>query len=268
MIVMELKSFCRDVRLSILDQIFRSKKSHIGSCFSCVEILAVLYQKVLNISEDSAHLPLRDRFILSKGHAALAYYATLFQLGYISKQELESFSVKGSYFIEHPNAKIRGIEFSSGSLGLGLSVGTGMALVSKREALSCRVFVLVSDGELQEGSTWEAMMFASQHRLNNLTVIVDYNKLQALGEVDSICSFGSLKDKLKAFGFCVLEVNGHNTFELETALKISSDEPKAIIANTHKGYGVSFMKDSLMWHYKNPNAEEYLLAKEELVYQE
>lgn len=258
--------FSQKIRTSILEQIFLSGESHIGSCFSIVDILTVLYLKILNIRSNSPTDPSRDRFILSKGHSAAAVYAVLAETGFITKENLQTFCQNGSMYQGHASHHIPGIEFSTGSLGHGLPVGCGIALSGARESKNFKIYVLLSDGELQEGSNWESILFAAHHKLSNLTAIIDYNRIQSLGHTKDICNLDNLSEKFKAFGWEAIEVDGHNFDDLIKAFaKLDQEKPKAIIARTIKGKGVSFMENNLTWHYKNPNSEEYELAKLEIM---
>lgn len=261
-------SLSRKIRNSILNMIYKSGSPHIGSCFSSVEILTALYSGILNISPDDTFNPDRDRFILSKGHAAAALYAVLAEHGFLSKNEINGFAVNGGALEQHPSRDLkRGIEVSTGSLGHGLSVGTGMAIAGKRDKKDYKVYVLLSDGELNEGSTWEAVMFASHHKLDNLIAIVDYNKIQALGYTKDIINLEPLSRKWLSFGWAVKEINGHDfsqIFEAFDSVPFSEGKPGVIIAHTVKGKGVSFMEDNLLWHYRAPDAKEYEMALKEL----
>lgn len=244
-----MQDLAKKVRKHILEMIYRVKGPHIGGSLSCVEILIALYFKVL--------LP-EDKFILSKGHACPALYAVLFEKGLIDS--LDKFAVDGGSLESHPRRNTDlGIELTTGSLGMGLSVAAGMA-----KARKTRVFVLLSDGDLEEGSTWEAMMFSSHHNLNNLIAVIDYNKLQALGKMKDIMSLEPLREKIEAFGWKVKEVDGHNIDNIVSSLENQSSRPLAVIAHTKKGKGISFMEDNPVWHSKCPNEEEYNKALEEL----
>jgi transketolase len=203
----------------------------------------------------------RDRFILGKGHACAAVYAVLAERDYFSKKWLDNFYHKDSLLSGHISHHVPGVEASTGSLGHGLSIGCGMAMATRK-----KVYVLIGDGDCNEGSTWEAALFAGHHFLNNLVVIVDYNHLQALGETDRILTLVPLKEKWQSFGWRVENVNGHNTSDLDHILRCDTkgDEPTCIIAFTEKGHGVSFMEDDVEWHYKSPNDEELALALKEL----
>lgn len=258
----------RDVRIGILQIIYRSKAPHIGSCFSIVEILTALYFRYLKFSLSTPTRKNRDRLIFSKGHACPALYVVLQKKGFISKKDLQKYGVNGSVLEHHPTMDFkRGIEVSTGSLGHGLSIGVGMALAAKRDKKKYKVYVLVSDGELNEGSTWEAIMFAAHHKLDNLVVIVDYNKMQALGFAKGIIELEPLIKKWASFNWGVSEIDGHDfndIFKAFEGLSFKSSKPSVIIAHTTKGRGVSFMENSLLWHYRSPNDAEYKKAMQEL----
>lgn len=253
------------IRKNALRMVHRAKASHIASALSVVDILAVLYGKVMDFDPADQDCPSRDRFILSKGHACVAVYSTLAEVGFISKEQLETYGDDFSWLMNHISHKVEGVEFSTGSLGHGLPFGVGKALAAQARGKTWRTFVLLSDGEMDEGSNWEALMFAAHHQLSRLTAIIDYNKLQSLDSVANTLGLEPLVDKLKAFGCAVLEVDGHNHDTLERALtSITSDRPTVIVANTTKGKGVSFMENRVEWHYKNPNDEQLALALAEL----
>ena len=246
----------------------QAKSSHVGSSLSMVELLAVLYGKVLRVRPEQPDWPDRDRFILSKGHGCAAYYAVLAEAGFFPLDWLDTFYQNGSRLAGHAtHAYVPGIEISTGSLGHGLSVATGMALASKRDARPWRVFCLLSDGECDEGSNWEPILFAPQHHLDNLVVVVDYNKIQSLGTVKEVIDLEPFADKWRAFGWAVREINGHNLREIEetlTEIPFESGRPSCVIAHTVKGKGVSFMESKLLWHYRTPQGEEYEAALAEL----
>jgi transketolase len=209
----------------------------------------------------------RDRFILSKGHGAAIIYAALAKRGFFSMRELETYCKLGSHLTEHITSGVLGVELSAGSLGHGLPVGCGIALAAKREQLPFRTFVLCSDGELDEGSNWEAVLFAPQHQLDNLVLIVDYNKIQSFGRVKDVLDLDPLADKFRAFRWSVLEVDGHDMKQLTDAfatLPFDRGRPSVVIAHTVKGKGVSFMENNIAWHYKCPTAEQLALALHEL----
>jgi len=261
-------SLSKKIRKSILKIIYRTKSPHIGGSFSCVEILASLYFKILNVSPEDPANPNRDRFILSKGHGCPSFYAVLAERGFLSKKDLQGFAVNDGVLEQHPNRDIKkGIEIFAGSLGHGLSIGAGMALAAKSDRKDYEIYVLMSDGELNEGSVWEAAMFAAHHNLDNLTAIVDCNKIQALGCTKDIINLEPLSQKWSSFGWATSEVDGHDfnqLFKTFDDIPFSTGKPNIIIANTVKGKGVSFMEDKLLWHYRSPDDEEYKKALEEL----
>ena len=231
------------------------------------DILACLYWRVLRIDPSDPGWPERDRLILSKGHAAAILYATLAERGFFPISELESYCQDGSRLTGHVTSGVPGVELSSGSLGHGLPVGCGMALAAKRDGLPFRTFVLLSDGELDEGSNWESFLFAPQHKLDNLIAIVDYNKIQSFGRTRDILDLEPLVDKLRAFRWGVREVNGHDYQQLANAfdaLPFEAGKPSIIVAHTIKGKGVSFMQDLLAWHYSSPNDEQLQQALAEI----
>lgn len=250
----------------------QAKASHIGSSLSIVELLAVLYGKVLSVRPEQPDWAERDRFILSKGHGCAAYYAVLAETGFFPLEWLETFYQNGSRLAGHAiHTTVPGIEISTGSLGHGLSVATGMALAAKRDGKTYRTFCILSDGECDEGSTWEPILFAPQHKLDNLVAIVDHNKIQSLGTVEEVMDLGPFADKWRAFGWAVREINGHNLNEIENVLSelpFEKDKPNCIIAHTVKGKGISFMENKLLWHYRTPQGDEYKAAMLELEVQE
>ena len=259
------------IRRHALNMTHDSNSSHVGSCLSIAELLAVLYNAILRFDSNNPNWPDRDRFILSKGHAAAAFYAVLAELGFFPKQRLETFSQDGSSLAGHATRDaVPGVDVSTGSLGHGLSIGCGMALAAKRDHKAYRVFVLLSDGECDEGSTWEAALFAHHHKLDNLVAVVDYNKIQSFGRVEEVLDLKPLADKWRAFGWGVREIDGHNVVEIEDALSATpyTDGPSCCIAHTTKGKGVSFMENQLEWHYKAPNDEQLRKAVEELALQQ
>lgn len=263
-----LQELCRRLRRHSVVMTHQAKSSHVGSSLSMVELLAVLYGKVLRVRPAQPAWPDRDRFILSKGHGCAAYYAVLAETGFFSLDWLDTFYQNGSRLAGHAtHTHVPGVEISTGSLGHGLSVATGMALAARRDGKSYRVFCLLSDGECDEGSTWEPILFAPQHRLDNLIAIVDYNKIQSLGTVKEVMDLEPLADKWRAFGWAVSEVDGHDLAEIEMALcqiPFEPNKPSCLIAHTVKGKGVSFMENKLLWHYRTPQGEEYAAAMAEL----
>ena len=237
----------KNIRINILKKTFQAQSSHIGSCFSIVELLAVLYFK---------RLRKKDTFILSKGHAALALYCTLFEKKLLPKKELDSYGKNNSTLMSHVSHKVKNIKFSTGSLGHGLPYAIGKALGEKIDRTNNKVYVLVSDGELNEGTTWESLLFASFHNLNNLFIIIDYNKIQSLDFVKNVLKLEPLKKKIKSFNCNVEKIDGHNIKVIQKSLINKSNKPKVIIADTIKGKGVDFMENNVAWHYKSPNDEE------------
>ena len=261
-----MKKLSALIRFDIIKMAHRAKTSHLASALSCVDILTVLYYSVMRINRDLLKASDRDRFILSKGHAAAALYAVIAHRGLIEIDDLKSYGVIGSLLEEHPSIQQNGVEASTGSLGHGLAIANGMALSTKISGCNFRVFVLMSDGECNEGSVWEAAMFASQNKLNNLTAIIDYNKWQATGRTNEVLGIAPLAEKWISFGWDVLEVDGHDHQELIHALNASDNKrPRIIIAHTVKGKGVSFMEDDNNWHYRFPTASEVEAAKIELI---
>ncbi|MFM2322411.1 MAG: hypothetical protein RLZZ225_564 [Pseudomonadota bacterium] len=250
----------KSIRIHILEMIYKAKSSHIASCFSAVDILNILYAKILEIDPKYPSNPNRDYLIMSKGHAAAALYSTLAHYNFFPIDELFKYCKNGSQFAGHVTTAVPGVEFSTGALGHGLSVACGLALASKK-----RVYVIISDGECDEGSIWEAALFAPYHHLHNLTLIIDYNKIQSFGRVNDVLSLEPLVSKWKSFNWQVLEVDGHNYDNLERALTCESVLPTVIIAHTVKGKGVSFMENDLVWHYRTPDAKQYEQARKELL---
>jgi len=246
---------------------YRASASHIGSCLSIADILAVLYSGILRVNRSRPNWPDRDRFILSKGHAAAAYLAVLAETGFFQREMLESYCKDGSLLAGHVTNTVPGVEVSTGSLGHGLSIGCGYSIVAKRDERSYRTFVLLSDGECDEGSTWEAVLFAAQHKLDNLVAIIDYNKIQSFGNVKDVIGLEPFNEKWKAFGWATVEVDGHNLSEVRNVLAripFEIGKPSCLIADTVKGKGISFMENQLAWHYKSVNEEQLKLAIREL----
>ena len=244
----------REVRKKILIISNLAKSSHIGSSLSIVDLLVVLYKYFLK----------KDIFILSKGHACLAHYCVLQKFNYISDKILKTYGKNDTILLSHVSHKVPGVEFSTGSLGHGLPYAVGRALAEKINKKNKKIYVLISDGELNEGTTWESLLFASFHKLNNLIIIVDYNKIQSLDYTKNILKLEPLYKKLTSFGCKVTNINGHNFKEIHKSMSIiSKTKPYVIIANTIKGKGVHFMENSILWHYKSPsNLElEYALDK-------
>lgn len=259
--IKDLNEKCRQNRCNVIKMITCAKSGHPGGGLSAVEILTVLYQKVMNVFPEWKNSPdfeKRDRFVLSKGHASATLYAVLAQKGFFPESELIGFRHLKSKLQGHPNTSIPGVEVATGSLGQGLSMANGMAMSLKLDKNPAHVFALLGDGELQEGSCWEAFMTSSHRNLNNLTAIIDKNNLQIDGNVDKVKNINPLDKKLEAFGWDVKIVDGHSVEELFEALESSktASKPTAIIANTVKGKGVSFMENQCGWHGKAPSEED------------
>ncbi|NDC36984.1 MAG: transketolase [Proteobacteria bacterium] len=241
--------------------------SHVGSCLSISDIIAVLYSEVLRVDPSAPRAAGRDRFIVSKGHAAAAIYAVLAECGFFPVEQLSSHYRDGATLCGHVITDVPGIELSTGSLGHGLPVGVGMALSAKLDGVGHRVFVLLSDGECDEGSNWEAILFAAHHKLNNLTVIVDYNKIQSLKSVEETLALEPFADKWRSFRWELVEVDGHDHDAMRRAFDAPPSDngmPRCILAHTTKGKGVSFMENSVLWHYRSPQGEELAAALREL----
>lgn len=266
--VSELESLARIIRGQVVSISHKCRVSHLGSCLSCIDILVAAYWHALHIDPGSPHDPGRDRFLLSKGHAAAALFCTLSRRGFFPEAWLDSFAQAGCCLEEHPGpACAPGVEAATGSLGHGLSLGLGMALAGRLQGRHYRTMVLLSDGECNEGSVWEAAMFAAGQKLDRLWALVDFNKWQATGRSCETMALDPLADKFSAFGFRVLEIDGHNMSQLQETLSLGPDEqkrPTAVIAHTVKGKGVSFMEDDNNWHYCIPTAEQVRQAHYEL----
>lgn len=263
-----IKKIASELRLDIIKMCHESKSAHLGSCLSCVDILATAYWSDLQLSPATTNNPDRDYFILSKGHAAMALYATLAKKKFFDAEELKSYNKDGGRLAEHPPANILpGVDVATGSLGHGLPIGAGIALSKIKKQQNGRVFVLLSDGETNEGSVWEAAMFASGKSISNLCVIVDCNGWQATDRVSDVLNISMMKEKWSAFGWDAEEIDGHDINQIHKALlrqDTDSKKPRAIIASTVKGRGVSFMEDDNNWHYRSPSHEEVLMAEKEL----
>jgi transketolase len=265
----ELVGKSAEIRLRIIETALRAGKGHVPPAFSWVEIgVALFYGGVLKINPSEPNWPDRDRFILSKGHGCLTLYSILSDLGFFSKDELENFCGDGCMLAGHPDPNIPGVEIVSGSLGHGLGIGAGMAMGLKIRRKDSFVYVVLGDGECQEGSVWEAAMFASHHRLNNLVAIVDRNRLGATTFTEDSLSLEPFTKRWQAFGWETLKVNGHNLGQLidnlSRAKQRTSTQPLVIIADTTKGKGVSFMEGSPLWHHRMPKGEEIQDALKEL----
>ncbi|GLS00184.1 transketolase [Brevundimonas denitrificans] len=246
----------------------RAKSSHVGSAFSMADIIAVLYGGALNVDPARPEWDQRDRFILSKGHAGSCLYAALMERGFFSEEVLDTYYGNGSILSGHVSHKgVPGVEFSTGSLGHGLGVATGMALAGKMKGADHRVVCVLSDGECDEGSNWEAFLFAAHHKLDNLVAIIDYNKIQSLASVAETLALEPLADKLRAMNWAVSEVDGHDHAAMTALfgrLPLEVGRPSMIIAHTTKGKGVSFMEDTVLWHYRTAQGDEFEAAMAEL----
>lgn len=257
----DLEVLSWDLRQNTLDIIMAGGGGHIGGDMSLMNTLLVLYENHLNISPETVNDPDRDRFVLSKGHSMEAYYAVLCHKGFLDLADVTArFSKFGSPYIGHPNNKLPGIEMNSGSLGHGLPVCVGMALAGKRSGKSCRVYTVMGDGELAEGSVWEGAMAAGHYHLDNLCAVVDRNKLQISGTTEEVMSHEPLADRFKAFGWNVIEINGDSIPEVDgafTKAKEAKGKPTVIISNTTKGYGSPLMENKAGWHHHLPTQEEY-----------
>lgn len=263
----ELTAKAFELRKDVINMIYKAKTGHIGGDFSVMDILVALYYKQMKVSPEMVDSPDRDRFILSKGHSVESYYAVLADRGFFPKTDLETYSQYESKYIGHPNNKINGIEMNSGSLGHGLSVGVGMALAGKLDQRDYRVYVVMGDGELAEGSVWEGVMAGGHYKLDHLCAVVDRNRLQISGSTEAVMSHENLEERWKSFGWNVIQADGNDIDALENAFTKAKDcigKPSVILANTTKGYGVSFIEDKVAWHHKIPSAEEYTLALAEL----
>lgn len=264
---MNSKKLAWKMRRDAIEMVHTSHASHIGAVLSVVDIIAVLYADILNINPKNPEMQDRDRLILSKGHAGIAIYAALAECGFFSIDELKKYYVDGSMYCGHVSSKgVPGVELSTGSLGHGAGVACGMALAAKKKKENHHIYAIIGDGECEEGAIWEMALFAHKHELDNFTIIVDNNKMQAMGKCEDIIALGNLGDKWNSFEWNVYEVHdGHNHDELKEAFsKRVAKKPRVIIANTIKGKGISFMENNLLWHYRDPQGEAYENAVREL----
>jgi transketolase len=261
--------FSARIRAHALRMVNSASAAHIGSSLSIADILSVLYTQVLRVDPTRPDWPERDRLIVSKGHATSILYAALAERGFFPLDWLTDYCKDESKLLGHVSHHVPGVEVSTGSLGHGLPIACGMALAAKREGQSSRTFVILSDGELDEGSCWEAILFAGHNKLSNLTAIVDYNKIQSFGTVKDVLDLDPLAAKWNAFRWHTIEIDGHDVAELQATLSsvgLETDKPTVVIAHTVKGKGVSFMEDRLEWHYKSPNSAQLEQALKELGY--
>lgn len=264
---MDSKKLAKNVRKDVVLMTSRAKASHIASILSIVDIMAVLYAKVMKFNKNNPSDPQRDRFILSKGHAGACVYATLAEVGFFDKAKLnEYYSPNGTTLSGHVTHKGNpGVEFSTGSLGHGVSVGIGMALAGKMDGSSYKVFALAGNGECNEGAIWESIMFAVQHKLDNFTLVVDHNRMQCMGKSFGIINQDNLGDRFRAFGACVVDVDGHNHELLQRAFNVKhKNQPLVVIAHTIKGKGVSFMENNNAWHSDHAQGEQLEQALREI----
>ena len=254
-------------RQMMLKYIYGAKAGHTGGSLSCIDILNVLYNEVLNVSPENFSSPDRDRYIQSKGHCVEALYVVLADKGFFPETDLETLCQYKSHYIGHPTRKVNGVEQNTGALGHGLPIAVGTALAAKLDNKSYRVFTLLGDGELPEGSNWEAALTASHYKLDNLCAIIDYNKLQITGPTADVCNTGPIDEKFESFGWAVKHVDGHDfdallqTFD---EMPFTSGKPSLVIAHTVKGKGVSYMENQLKWHHGVPNEKQYAEAMAEL----
>lgn len=251
----------------ILKYIKQANAGHTGGSLSCVDILNVLYNRILNVRPENFRDPDRDRYIQSKGHSVEALYVVLADCGFFPESDLDTLCLHGSRYAGHPTRKVNGIEHNTGALGHGLSFAAGMALAGKMDEKDYKVFVLLGDGELAEGSNWEALLTGSHYHLDNLTAVIDFNQLQITGRTKDVCCTDPLDDKFRAFGWCVRKVDGHDVGALTRVLSsvpFEKGKPSMIIANTTKGKGVSFIENNYKWHHHVPSDKEYQTAMIEL----
>lgn len=263
----ELSQKSAHYRRNILKYIVGAGAGHTGGSLSCIDILNVLYNNVMNVSPETFDSPTRDRYIQSKGHCVEALFVVLADRGFFPESDLETLCRYQSHYIGHPTRKVKGVEQNTGSLGHGLSLSVGTALSAKLDELAFRVFTLLGDGELPEGSNWEAALLASHYKLDNLCAIVDKNTLQITGPTADVCSTDPLDQKFEAFGWAIRHVDGHDLAALQEAfdaLPFVVGKPSLVIAHTVKGKGVSFMENQLKWHHGVPSQEQYEQALSEL----
>lgn len=263
--ILELKKLSYELRQNVLDMIMEGKGGHIGGDMSVIDTLITLYFRQMNINPENPEDPDRDRFVMSKGHSVEAYYAVLAARGFMDINDvIANFSKFGSKYIGHPNNKLPGIEMNSGSLGHGLPVCVGMALAGKMSGKDYRVYTVMGDGELAEGSVWEGAMSGGHYKLDNLCAVVDRNRLQISGSTEDVMAQDDLEARFRAFGWHVIQVNGNDIAELDAAFneaKETKGKPTLVIANTIKGFGSEVMENKAPWHHKVPSAEEYAQIK-------
>ena len=254
-------------RKRLLEYIKHANAGHTGGSLSCVDILNVLYNRILNVSPKTFSDPHRDRYVQSKGHSVEALYVVLADRGFFPESELETLCRRGSHYVGHPTRKVNGIEQNTGALGHGLAFSVGVALSAKKDNAGYRVYVLLGDGELAEGSNWESMLTAAHYNLDNLTAIVDRNNLQITGRTEDVCGLEPLAEKFEAFGWSVRGADGHDVAAMTDVLRavpFAAGKPSMVIANTVKGKGISFMENDHKWHHGVPDDEQYEQAQREL----
>src|SRR3989338_4601405 len=266
--IVDLKQKAKELRKNIISIIYKAQSGHPGGSLSAIDMLVALYYYKLNIKPKDSKWEDRDRFVLSKGHCSPAIYSVLADKGFFPKSELEGYRKIGRMLQGHPELNTPGIEFAGGSLGQGISFSVGLSLAGKIDKKNYKVYAMIGDGETQEGVVWEASMAAAHYKLNNLVVILDKNQVQQTGKVKDVMDIGNAAEKWKAFGFNVLEINGHDMKEcvsaLDKATSFNNNKPTIIVSNTIKGKGVSFMELNHKFHGKSPNEEEYKKAMEEI----
>lgn len=264
----EIRALAMRIRRHVVEMTHRARASHVGTSLSMADLLAVLYGGILRVDPANLGSPNRDRFVLSKGHGCAGLYAALAERGFFSSARLAEFYQDDTAMAGHvTHSDVPGVEVSTGALGHGLAIACGMALAGRRDRRPYRVFALLSDGECDEGATWEAALFAAHHRLDALVAIVDYNKMQSLGSVAEVLGLEPLARKWEAFGWSVREIDGHDVAGIQRelgAVPYATDRPSCVIAHTVKGKGVSFMENQLLWHYRSPDAAELARALAEL----
>lgn len=263
----ELEGVTKKIRTHAINMVHWGSSAHIATALSCVDMMAVLYFEIMNVDPTNPWSPDRDRFILSKGHGCAAQYAVLAERGFFDKEKLKTY-YQNDGLLGHATYKmVPGMETSTGSLGHGLGLGIGMAYAAKLDNKDYKAFVLMGDGECNEGSVWEGALAAAQWKLDNLVVLIDYNKIQGCGSTDEIMQLDPFKEKWEAFGWAVHEIDGHDLGALNDTLgktPFEASKPSVVICHTTKGKGVSFMENTVEWHYKSPNPEQYKQALEEL----
>ena len=259
--------FSKQIRELSVEMVYRAHASHIGGALSMSDIIAVLYNDILKYDANDPGWNGRDRFLLSKGHACVSLYSALALKGFFPKKLLDTYGQNGGTLLCHISHHVPGVEISAGSLGHGLPIAVGLALAAKRKKKTYNTYVVLGDGEMDEGSNWEGLMSASHHHLNNLCIIIDYNKIQSFGNTDDVMRLEPIADKIKSFNCRAVEIDGHSHEQIRKAFEIfkrETERPTVIIANTVKGKGVSFMENNIAWHYKSPNDEQYKAALEEI----